>query len=66
MSETATKTETTGWVGWGWFAGFVLITAGIFDAFYGLMAIIGPDSAYFATSTGALFLLDVQGWAGGI
>lgn len=55
-------TETTGWVGWGWFAGFVLLTAGIFDAIYGLMAVIGPDSAYFLAPSGSLFLFDVAGW----
>lgn len=58
MSET----ETTGWVGWGWFAAVILMTAGIFDAIYGLMAIIGPDSAYFLSETGNLFLFDVAGW----
>ncbi|MGR0318622.1 DUF7144 family membrane protein [Agromyces sp. ZXT2-3] len=58
MSET----ETTGWVGWGWFAGIVLLTAGIFDVIYGLMAVIGPDSAYFVTGEGSLFLFDVAGW----
>ncbi|WP_430646764.1 DUF7144 family membrane protein [Agromyces sp. GXS1127] len=58
MSET----ETTGWVGWGWFAGIVLLTAGIFDVIYGLMAVIGPDSAYFVTGEGGLFLFDIAGW----
>ncbi|MFF2274293.1 hypothetical protein [Agromyces sp. NPDC058126] len=54
-------TETTGWVGWGYFAAIMLLVAGIFDAIYGLMAIIGPDSAYFLTNEG-LFLMDVAGW----
>ncbi|GAA1782205.1 DUF7144 family membrane protein [Agromyces lapidis] len=54
-------TETTGWVGWGYFAAIMLLVAGIFDAIYGLMAIIGPDSAYFLTNEG-LFLMDVSGW----
>ncbi|UIP60031.1 DUF7144 family membrane protein [Agromyces marinus] len=54
--------ERTGWVGWGWFAGIVLLTAGIFDAIYGLMAVIGPDSAYFLTGAGTLFMFDVAGW----
>ncbi|REJ04880.1 hypothetical protein DY023_13035 [Microbacterium bovistercoris] len=54
--------ETTGWVGWGWFAAIMLMTAGIFDAIYGLVAIVGPDSAYFLTGTGTLFMFDVAGW----
>ncbi|MFF2493728.1 hypothetical protein [Agromyces sp. NPDC058064] len=54
-------TETTGWVGWGYFAAIMLLVAGIFDAIYGLMAIIGPDSAYFVTNEG-LFLMNVAGW----
>ncbi|MRG59480.1 hypothetical protein GE115_06280 [Agromyces sp. CFH 90414] len=54
-------TETTGWVGWGWFAGCVLLTAGLFDLIYGLIAVIGPDSAYFITG-GSLFMFDVAGW----
>lgn len=54
-------TETTGWVGWGYFAAIMLLVAGIFDAIYGLMAVIGPDSAYFVTNDG-LFLMDVAGW----
>ena len=54
-------TETTGWVGWGYFAAIVLLIAGIFDAIYGLMAVIGPDTAYFLTSEN-LFMLNVAGW----
>ncbi|MFE6964397.1 hypothetical protein ACFVAJ_04730 [Agromyces sp. NPDC057679] len=54
-------TETTGWVGWGYFAAIMLLVAGIFDAIYGLMAVIGPNSAYFVTNEG-LFLMDVAGW----
>ncbi|UOQ90391.1 hypothetical protein MUN74_05595 [Agromyces endophyticus] len=54
-------TETTGWVGWGYFAAIVLLIAGIFDAIYGLMAVIGPDTAYFLTSEN-LFMMNVAGW----
>ncbi|GAA1767708.1 DUF7144 family membrane protein [Agromyces humatus] len=54
-------TQVTGWVGWGWFAGIVLLIAGIFDAIRGFIALLQPDSAYFVVN-GNLFLLDVQGW----
>jgi hypothetical protein len=64
MSENTRprSTGTTGWVGWGWFAAIVLLVAGIFDALYGLVAIFGPDSAYFTTPRGSLLLFDVSGW----
>ena len=35
-------TQVTGWVGWGWFAGIVLLIAGIFDAVRGLIALLLP------------------------
>lgn len=60
MTDTNEST-TTGWVGWGWFAGFLLIAAGVFDALYGLTAILAPDSAYFAVN-GFLFIFDLAGW----
>ena len=41
--------EVTGWVGWGWFAGIVLLIAGVFNALYGLTAII--DSRRARTSS---------------
>ena len=62
MSGSMSDTEVTGWVGWGWFAAILLLVAGIFDALYGLVAVIGPDTAYFARTEGGLFLFDVQGW----
>jgi len=55
-------TEVTGWVGWGWFAALVILTAGVFDALYGLTAIISPGSVYFAQVEGGLALFDVSGW----
>lgn len=58
MSDTA----TTGWVGWGWFAAIVIIIAGVFDALFGLVAILMPGSAYFVAAEGGLFLFDVSGW----
>src|SRR5688572_6409160 len=54
-------TEVTGWVGWAWFAGLVLLIAGVFDAARGFIALLMPDSAYFLTAEGAL-VVDVQSW----
>lgn len=58
---TDNNTATTGWVGWGVFAAIVLLIAGVLDAFHGLQALIGPDTAYFVGDA-ALFSLDVQAW----
>lgn len=58
MSETA----SSGWVGWGWFAAIIIIIAGVFDALYGLVAILMPQSSYFLVTEGGLFLFDVSGW----
>ncbi|NYE20909.1 DUF7144 family membrane protein [Microbacterium immunditiarum] len=57
-----TDTTLTRWTGWVVFAGVIMLVAGFFDIIYGLIAIIGPDSAYFLAATGDLFLLDVSGW----
>ncbi|MCR2785309.1 MULTISPECIES: hypothetical protein [unclassified Microbacterium] len=58
----STGTNVTGWTAWAIFAATMLILAGVFDIIYGLVAVIGPDSAYFIAATGDLFLLDVAGW----
>jgi len=50
MSTESNKPMFTGWVGWIWFAAFLLILGGIFDIIHGLVAITrgeeyyGPDS----------------------
>ena len=54
--------EVTGWVGWGWFAGIVLLIAGVFSGLHGLTAILAPSSAYFLRLEGGLVVFDVQGW----
>lgn len=56
------ETTVTGWTGWAVFAAIMMLIAGVFDVVFGLFAIIGPDSAYFVSTEGSLFLLDVSGW----
>ncbi len=58
MSET----RGTGWVGWVLFASILLIIEGAFDIFFGFIALLAPDSAYFRGSNGALVGYDVQAW----
>lgn len=59
MTETSIGTR---WAGWGVFAGVMLVIAGVFDLFFGLAAVIGPESAYLLSPTGTLFLFDIGGW----
>ncbi|MFC8680605.1 hypothetical protein ACFT30_03715 [Microbacterium ureisolvens] len=58
---TNTDVNTSGWAGWGVFAAVVLIVGGTIDAFHGLQALIGPDTAYFLGQE-ALFSIDIQSW----
>ena len=53
--------KATGWVGVGTFAAVILLTDGVFSAFLGLVALIGPG-AYFAKTPGSLFIFTVNGW----
>jgi hypothetical protein len=55
-------TQVTGWVGWGWFAGIILIIAGVIDLFYGFIAVLMPNSSYFTVTEGQLVMLDTSGW----
>lgn len=54
--------QTTGWVGWGRFAGVILFLSGAFGVVQGLVGLFSPD-AYFVITAGQLFMFDVQGWA---
>lgn len=54
-------TQQSGWTGWVVFAAIVLIIVGVFNALFGLTAIIGPDSSFFVTDE-AVWAIDVNGW----
>ncbi len=55
-------TKTTGWLGWGLFAGTIILISGVFSVVQGFVGLIAPNTYYVKTS-GSLFMLDVQGWA---
>jgi hypothetical protein len=57
----STTNDQSRWVGWGFFAGIIILVNGIFSAFQGLVALIGPNE-YYVVSHGSLFLFDVTGW----
>ena len=50
----------TGWVGWIFFAGFMMIIAGSLNAVYGLVAILNDDWVVWGNS-GAVYL-DITQW----
>lgn len=53
--------EPSGWVGWIFFAGIIMILAGTFQAIAGLVAIF--NSAYFLVpSTGLVVSVNYTGW----
>lgn len=58
MSEA----RVSGWAGWVWFAGILLVIEGAFDILFGFIALLAPDGAYFRGSNGALVAYDVQAW----
>ena len=56
------NTQTTGWLGWGLFAGAIILISGVFSVIQGFVGLIAPDT-YYVKTTGSLFMFDVQGWA---
>jgi len=55
-----TDMDVTGWVGWVYFAGFMMLMAGIFQSIAGLVALFRNES-YVVTSNN-LFVLDYTQW----
>lgn len=53
--------HVSGWVGWGVFAGVIILISGVFSAVQGLVAVIGPNAYYLVTDE-RLFVFDVAGW----
>lgn len=54
--------RTTGWIGWAYFAAVMLFIGAAIDLFYGIVAIIGPNTAYFVRSGGGVASFDVAAW----
>ena len=51
----------SGWVGWAVFGGIVLIILGVFNALFGLAAVLGDsEGAFFVPVTGTLWLVDPE------
>jgi hypothetical protein len=52
--------QITGWVGWVWFAGMLMIVSGVFNIIAGLYAVM-TGQVYVRTAQHLLFF-DVAGW----
>jgi hypothetical protein len=58
--STPEQTRVTGWVGWIWFAGLLLVMLGAFNIIQGFAAVF-TDDVFIPTEAGAV-VLDVTGW----
>lgn len=52
--------NVTGWVGWVYFAAFMVLLAGIFQLISGFAALLNPD--YFKVINGTLVAFDLTTW----
>jgi hypothetical protein len=50
----------TGWVGWVWFAGLMLIVVGLFNVVDGLVAIVKHN--FFVPTQAGLLVFNLTGW----
>ena len=56
----AQNIKVTGWVGWVYFAAFMVLLAGIFQLVSGFAALLSPD--YYRVVNGSLLVLDLTTW----
>ncbi|GAA5050188.1 hypothetical protein HNP84_004126 [Thermocatellispora tengchongensis] len=54
------RRHVTGWVGWVWFAGLMMIMSGVFNAISGLYAIFKGD--FYIQTARRLLLFDLTAW----
>lgn len=52
--------EPTGWVGWVYFAGFMLVLSGILQSLAGLTALLNDE--YFVITKRAILSIDITAW----
>jgi hypothetical protein len=56
----AQNVNTTGWVGWSYFAGFMMMFLGVFEAIAGLTAIF--NDKYYLVTESHLVTFDYTAW----
>ena len=54
--------EPTGWVGWVWFAGVMMIIGGLLNAFYGLVAVLNSTWVGWTNTTHVFTTVSTWGW----
>ena len=57
----ARSAQVTGWVGWVWFTGIVLVMLGLFNAISGMVAAFSPEKLVGLGAQG-IVVLDVSTW----
>lgn len=57
---TTRASEPTGWVGWIYFAGIMLMIVGALQAFYGLVAVLNDE--WVLWGNGNAVYLDITAW----
>jgi len=60
MAHAQQMNETTGWVGWVYFAGIMMMLAGVFQAIAGLAALF--KNTVYVTAENNLVAFDFTGW----
>ena len=56
----AQNNKVTGWVGWVYFAAFMVLIAGIFQLVSGFAALLSPD--FYRMQNGSLVVFDLTTW----
>ncbi len=56
----AQNNKVTGWVGWVYFAAFMVVLAGLFQLITGFAALLSPD--FYKVVNGSLLVLDLTTW----
>ncbi len=55
-----TQQEVTGWVGWVYFAGFLVLLSGLFQIIAGFTALL--NDSFFVVNEGTLAVFDIATW----
>ncbi len=59
-NNNTSKPEVTGWVGWVYFAGFLLLLSGSFQIIAGLVALLNDQ--FYAVAQNTLVVFDITTW----
>lgn len=58
----AAQNEPTGWVGWVYFAGILLVVKAFFQAFLGIVSLMNPDFYVVTSNHLAVYNFTAWGW----